>query len=614
MIVSMTDLGPDPLGWDLWHVTTTLEPGADVVAEQCQICALHVITGDRQHELHLQPSEIRIFLRQHGDGNLVDLYARITHVQIVADAVVEHVDFPRHLPQMAAQTNLEVGGTLLVRIRIAYLQPLRGGVGDQLVLVVLRPAGHGIDIGVELLHRRRALRVRHRDQQIDIFPCTPQAGHAAAETAVGIFTVAHLLQILVLTAYAEFIHHVADIDALQRKQRDGIDVSGGDVGLVAQGAEGLAAILHAGHSHQVADRAMREGKAPLAALVLVHRAHLPVALDLGVLIIHNTQLAIGFLEETAQRGLALEIQALLLHRDANAAFRAVFLWLSCRVILFDMRLMVMMCRRRQAVMGLGAIQRHTQIATIKDPGESAGQCLRACRRIVDEALAGQQLGKRLLVSQVDGVGIDRIATDARVVAGTIGAIEMPSQLACAILEFEDTGLLVRRALVPGFQQPAQRIGHRCRHTVVDDIDHAADRAVAVQQRRRATHHLNALGKRRLQTVGMVRADRRRINIADATLQDLHAIAALTANHRHADTRAKGRAVDAHQLLQGFPQCAGRLLPQGLAAEHIHRQRRFRAVALQCAGDNDFIEHVTAMRLGRLHAARYQTCRHCRRNG
>ena len=33
---------------------------------------------------------------------------------------------------------------------------------------------------------------------------------------------------------------------------------------------------------------------------------------------------------------------------------------------------------------------------------------------------------------------------------------------------------------------------------VDHVDHAADRAVAVQQRRRATHHLNALGKRRLQ--------------------------------------------------------------------------------------------------------------------
>jgi hypothetical protein len=141
----------------------------------------------------------------------------------------------------------------------------------------------------------------------------------------------------------------------------------------------------------------------------------------------------------------------------------------------------------------------------------------------------------------------------------------------------------------GFHQAPHTVRHRGGHTIVDDIHHATDGTIAIQQRRRAAYHFNAFRQNGFHTVGMIRADRRRVDIADAPLQHLHAIATLAAYDGRTDACAERRTVDAHQLLQSLPKRAGCLLTQRFTTEHIDGQGCFSAGLLQTGSDNDLFD-------------------------
>ena len=86
--------------------------------------------------------------------------------------------------------------------------------------------------------------------------------------------------------------------------------------------------------------------------------------------------------------------------------------------------------RWQPIIAAGLSDRRADIAAIEMPRETTRIGMGAGLRIVDLALACQQLLQGFLVTNIDGVWVDGEAVDGGVIALAIGAIEMEGKIAC----------------------------------------------------------------------------------------------------------------------------------------------------------------------------------------
>ena len=109
----------------------------------------------------------------------------------------------------------------------------------------------------------------------------------------------------------------------------------------------------------------------------------------------------------------------------------------------------------------------------------------------------------------------------------------------------------------------------------DDVDQAADGVGAVEQRRRAAHHLDALGRRRIHRHAVIARLARQVAHPLAVLHHQHPVAVEAADHRPRRPRPERAHADAGFRLQ---RRADRVLQ--LAGEIFGRQHRGRLVRLE----------------------------------
>ena len=135
------------------------------------------------------------------------------------------------------------------------------------------------------------------------------------------------------------------------------------------------------------------------------------------------------------------------------------------------------------------------------------------------------------------------------------------------------------------------------NAVVDDIDHAADGAAAVQQGRRAAQHLDAVHRQHLDRHRMVRAQGRSVGGGATVVEDAYPVAIEPPDDGTAGVGTKVAAADAGQAAERLAQAAGAALLQGLAAHDADGAEPL-LTPQGVAGDDDFVG------LGRLGQRRY----------
>ena len=158
----------------------------------------------------------------------------------------------------------------------------------------------------------------------------------------------------------------------------------------------------------------------------------------------------------------------------------------------------------------------------------------------------------------------------------------------AALQHHAAGRLAVAGGVAEVGAAAEAFERLARDAVVDHVDHAADGAAAVLQRRRAAQHLDAFGDQRVDRHRVVVAQRRRIGRRAAVLQDADAVAVLAADGRPARVRPEVAAADAGQAVERLAQRGLGAQQQRVAGDGGGRRDQV-AGAERIAGDGDFAQ-------------------------
>jgi len=168
---------------------------------------------------------------------------------------------------------------------------------------------------------------------------------------------------------------------------------------------------------------------------------------------------------------------------------------------------------------------------------------------------------------------------------------MIGELGFAAFQFQGAGGFVQRRVIELVEGAADGfVGFFIRHAVVDDVDHAANGAAAVQQGGGAAQDLDPLGLRGFDAVGMVGADVGHIVVADAVFHDAHARPAQAADDWLADAGTEGLVVDARLLAQRGADGRRHLLAQFGILQYRHRAGQAADGAFQrLAFHGDFLQ-------------------------
>ena len=103
--------------------------------------------------------------------------------------------------------------------------------------------------------------------------------------------------------------------------------------------------------------------------------------------------------------------------------------------------------------------------------------------------------------------------------------------------------------------------------VVDHIDHTPDGAAAVEERRRAPQHFDAVYRQDLDRHRVVGTERRGIGGRATVVEDADAVAVQPSDHRTAGVGSKVAATDTGQAVETLTQTGLTTLLQVLAAHH-----------------------------------------------
>ena len=176
----------------------------------------------------------------------------------------------------------------------------------------------------------------------------------------------------------------------------------------------------------------------------------------------------------------------------------------------------------------------------------------------------------------------RITRNLVVVAVASARVEVPREAGSAAVEAD--GRIARRRdgvaahLECALETIRRRAGGNTRR---DRIDHSADGAAAVEQRRRTAEDLDLVGGQRFDGDGVIVADGRGIHRVDAVLEHLHARARQTADDR--------------------PRCAGaeiRRAHADLIGQRLAERCRAVAVELVAGYDGDGLRELARRALVR----------------
>ncbi len=130
------------------------------------------------------------------------------------------------------------------------------------------------------------------------------------------------------------------------------------------------------------------------------------------------------------------------------------------------------------------------------------------------------------------------------------------------------------------------VRQRARDAPVDDVDDAADRRRAVEQRLGPAQHLDPLGQQRIDHHRMVDAGVRDVDRADPIGQHAHALALEAAQHRARRVRPERRRRHAGGARQGLADRRAQRLSELRALEYRHARQDVAAVARERRGDDD----------------------------
>ncbi len=225
---------------------------------------------------------------------------------------------------------------------------------------------------------------------------------------------------------------------------------------------------------------------------------------------------------------------------------------------------------RQAVMGALARVGQAQVALLAHPGQAdaAG---------VGVVEAARHLAQRLAARRP-------AAAHAVVARAALHALDMHGDVARAAGELECAGLFARAAaraqLGAAF---VAFFGHGGGDLVVEHVDHAADGASAMDQRRWAAQHLDLARQHRLGHHGVVGADGGGIVQLGTIAQHLDARAVHAADDGAARARAEVAAGDAGLAAQRLAQRGLAPAHQFIAFEHGGGGGHFGGAQLQPAG-------------------------------
>ena len=225
----------------------------------------------------------------------------------------------------------------------------------------------------------------------------------------------------------------------------------------------------------------------------------------------------------------------------------------------------------QAVLGGLARVGHAQVALVADPRQAKA------------ASVGAVETARHLAPALPA------AAHAVVARVACQPFDVYSQVACTAGELDGAGFLARGAAQAQLSAALVALLRDGRgNLVVQHVDHAANGAAAVDQRRRASQHFDLARQQGFCHHGVVRADGGGILHLRAVGQHLHARAVHAANHRAAGTSAEVARLDARLAVQGFAQRAFAPAYQLIPLQHAHRRGHVVATQLQpTGGDGDF---------------------------
>ena len=115
---------------------------------------------------------------------------------------------------------------------------------------------------------------------------------------------------------------------------------------------------------------------------------------------------------------------------------------------------------------------------------------------------------------------------------------MQCKTAVARLKNDSTRLFPLGAAEAAFNASVDTLYCRLRNAVIDDIDHTANGAAAVEQCRRSAHDFRAFDHQRIDRYRVVKTQRRGVQHADAVLQQADAVTIKAADHRTAGVGAE----------------------------------------------------------------------------
>jgi hypothetical protein len=376
--------------------------------------------------------------------------------------------------------------------------------------------------------------------------------------------------------------------------------------LLAGGDEVDVAQLHAGRAAPRTERVV-DRDAGFPRLLLELRADRAVAFQLRVFVI-AVRAAHAQLAEPAIAAVerAREVVAVLHEFDPRA--RAFFLVAlrerahgrgvrpPGRRGFFLVLLVVVRASRQPVVRLVARVPDADEPARADERGAERG-ALRVAGGVVDPAARAEVFAFLGEFRPLGGRG--RVARDPDVVGLARERVHVQCDApADAEVQSPGRGALAERRVAAQLDRTFDTLGQLRVDAVRHDVHQSADRAVAVQQRRRTLQDLDLVGGDALDADRVVGRQRGHVERLDAVLEHLHALAAEAADHRAAGVRAEVRAGHAELARDRLADADAQVPAELVAGQHDRGLRDLERAAFEGRGGDYDLAETAAVVAGR----------------
>jgi hypothetical protein len=353
--------------------------------------------------------------------------------------------------------------------------------------------------------------------------------------------------------------------------------AGGHEGLLADRVEIAARQLQAEGPVPAGPGAVAQFQPALGAVIVEHGADL-VALEFGMGVPGARELHPRRFEGAEVVQSAADLAAALVHDDPHVLVAVLVVVVLFVLVVAVLVVFLVVAVTRHAVAGVEHAPGAAEEAALADEGQAQRGGIRA-HEAVGQAAEDLVLVlfRILVVVLVLLLAVQfRKARDPVVAGLAVQRVEMEHQVAVGrgAVEPDHAGALVVDGAAAQFGAALERlVGALLGHAAVDHVDRAADRAAAIQQRRRPLQHLDLVGQERLDAHRVVDAHGRYVAGGQAVAEHLHPGAVQAAHDRPADAGPEVGGLHARQKLDGLAQRIGLGFVQAGAREHLDRARQ-----------------------------------------